>query len=65
LREGEQPRPNHVSQIVKHGGGSIMTWGCMTALEPGAWYQIEGRMEQHLYKKIYKHICKVPYRVTT
>jgi len=28
-----------------------MIWVCMAAFGPGAWYQIEGRMDQHLYKK--------------
>ena len=30
-----------------------MIWGCMTAFGPGACHQIEGRIEQHLYKKNY------------
>ena len=31
-----------------------MIWGCMIALGPGAWYEIEGRPVQHLYKKLKK-----------
>ena len=34
---------------VKHGGGSIMIWGCMTALGAGFMCQIVGRMNKELY----------------
>ena len=44
--------PQHVHQTVKHGGGSLMIWGCMTTFGLGAWYKIEGRMDRHLYEFI-------------
>ena len=34
-REKNQLQPHHIKQTVKHGGGSIMIWGCMTAEGPG------------------------------
>ena len=37
---------------MKHGGGLVMIWGCMTAFGVGAWYKIKGRMNRHLYKFI-------------
>ena len=45
---GEPIQPQHVQQTVKHGGGHIMIWGCMTTFGLGAWHRIEGIMDQHL-----------------
>lgn len=50
--ENESRNPRHIQQTVKHGGGSIMIWGCMTADGPGNMCKIEGIMDQHLYKSI-------------
>jgi len=51
-REGERVQPHHVQQVVKHGGGSLMIWGCITWDGPGFMCRIDGRMDQHLYKAI-------------
>ena len=51
-REGESLKPHQVKQTVKHGGGSIMVWGCMTFDGPGYICRIEGTLDQHLYKRI-------------
>jgi hypothetical protein len=37
--------PQNVHQAVKHGSGSVMIWGCVTAFGSGAWYKVEGRMD--------------------
>ena len=50
IRDGKRVGPQHVHQTVKHGGGSVLIWGRMTAFGSGAWYTIEGRMERHMYK---------------
>ena len=52
IGNGERVGPQHVYQTVKHGGGSMMIWGCMTTFGLGAWYKIEGRMDEHLYNFI-------------
>jgi len=51
-RDGESQQERHVSQTVKHGGGSIKIWGCMTVQGPGYMCKIDGNMDQHLYKGI-------------
>lgn len=51
-RKGESLKPKHVKQTVKHGGGSIMLWGCMSAFGVGEIHLIEGKMDQHIYKNI-------------
>jgi len=50
--EGTSLQPHHVKQTIKHGGGSIMIWGCMTTQGPGFMCKIDGKMDQHLYKTI-------------
>ena len=37
---------------VKHGGGSIMIWGCMSAKGVGNIEIIEGIMDRHAYHNI-------------
>jgi len=41
-----------ISPTVKGGGGSIMMWGCITHKGPGLACQIEGKMDQNLYRSI-------------
>lgn len=43
---------HQISQTVKHGGGSIMIWGCMTACGLGYMQQIEGTLNQDKYIEI-------------
>ena len=50
--EGTSLQPHHVKQTIKHDGGSIMIWGCMTTQGPGFMCKIDGKMDQHLYKTI-------------
>jgi transposase len=51
-REGTSQQTHHVKHTLKHGGGSIMVWACMTAHGQGYMCKIDGRMDQHLYKQI-------------
>ena len=37
---------------VKHGGGCVMVWGCMTAEEVGHLSRIDGGLDAELYCKI-------------
>jgi transposase len=51
-RDSDSLQPHHVKQTVKHGGGSLMIWGCMTVNGPGNMVKITGKMDQHLYREI-------------
>ncbi len=39
---------------VKHGGGSVMVWGCFAASGPGRLAIIDDTMNSSLYQKILK-----------
>jgi transposase len=41
-----------VKGTVKHGGGSVMVWGCITSMGPGYLCKVQGNMDQSLYKQI-------------
>jgi transposase len=41
-----------VKPTVKHGGGNIKMWGCMTFQGPGYCCKIDSTLDQHLYKDI-------------
>ena len=51
-RVGETLNPRHVKQVVKHGGGSVMIWGCLTCKGPGYICQITSRLNSELYLTI-------------
>jgi transposase len=48
-KRGEPLRDHHVVTTVKHGGGSIMVWGCFSAAGPGYICLIEGNMNAEDY----------------
>lgn len=41
-------------RTFKHGNGSVMVWGCMSAAGVGKLVFIEGNMDKHYYKRIIK-----------
>ena len=41
-----------VKKSIKHGGGSVMVWGCITAQGPGRVCRIEGIMNAQFYTQI-------------
>lgn len=52
IHGGESIQDRHVQQTVKHGGGSIMVWGCMTYQGVGYLCKLCGKMDQQLYRSI-------------
>ncbi len=53
---GEEYKYKCVLPTVKHGGGSVMVWGCMTAAGTVELQFIEGTMNANLYCDILKQI---------
>jgi transposase len=54
VRDVEAREPRTVQQTVKHGRGSIMIWGCMTAHGVGFMCKIDGKMNKEDYLEILK-----------
>ncbi|MBN3285256.1 TC1A transposase, partial [Polyodon spathula] len=46
-REGERMSSACVVPTVKHGGGSVMVWGCFAGDRVGDLYQVHGKLNQH------------------
>ncbi len=51
---GEEYKDKCVLPTVKHGGGSVMVWGCMSAAGTGELQFIEGTMNANMYCDILK-----------
>lgn len=51
---GEQYKDKCVLPTVKHGGGSVMVWGCTSAAGTGGLQFIEGTMNANMYCDILK-----------
>ena len=50
--------PKNLRSTVKHGGGSVMVWGCMSAAGVGRLHFIDGIMDQNVYINILKENLK-------
>ncbi len=51
---GEEYKDKCVLNTVKHGGGSVMVWGCMSSAGTGELQFIEGTMNANMYCDILK-----------
>ena len=52
IRDNAELTERHIKPTVKHGGGSVMVWACITPKGPGFLCKIDGNMDQTLYKEI-------------
>lgn len=57
-RAKEELKEKNLRPTVKHGGGSVMVWGAMSAAGPGKLHIIDGIMDQTMYLNILKSNLK-------
>ncbi len=56
-RKGEEYKEKCMVPAVKHGGGSVLMWGCMVLLSVGELHFIDGIMNSPMYCSILKRRC--------
>ncbi|CAI9560693.1 unnamed protein product, partial [Staurois parvus] len=52
--KGEEYKEKCMVPTVKHGGGSVLLWGCMSAAGVGELYFIDGIMNSQMYCSVLK-----------
>lgn len=52
VKDPNAVQPHHIKQTVKHGGGSIMVWGCISKNGVGPLVRIDGIMRKEEYLAI-------------
>ena len=57
-KRGRLAKPKNTNPTVKHGGDSIMLWGCFAAGRTGALHKIDGIMREDNYVDILKQHLK-------
>jgi hypothetical protein len=53
-RNGDRYKERNVKKTVKHGGGSLMVWGCITRWGTGHLIRVVGNMDRFQFVKILK-----------
>lgn len=51
-RPGEALAPQNTTKVVKHGGGHVMVWGCLTRNGFGHLHRVNGNMNAEQYTEI-------------
>ena len=51
-RVGEALLPRNVKKVVKHGGGSVQVWGCVSYNGTGRLHRVQGKMDAVQYTAI-------------
>ena len=54
-KKGESLREDTIQPTVKHGGGSVMMWGCFMGGKAGDLHRVQGIMKKEQYHSILVH----------
>lgn len=57
---GKRIEARYCKKTVKHGGGSVMVWGCFSGAGVGPLHKIVGIMDRFMYKDILERVM-LPY----
>lgn len=49
---GKEFLPRNVTMVMKHGGGKVMVWGCISWNGVGELYRVQGNLERFQFRTI-------------